>query len=499
MEKKRQMEVCVRMEPCKIGIAEAHNNRTRPCPDVNKALTIHNIYWGKETSSERWDKIKKEYEKATGQRLQKHASPIRELVATLMTTENQAEVFKVILETKFGMDVLSYAVHLDEGHYDLKTKKWEPNYHTHFIVDTTIWTHEKVVVPKRKKGKKLKDPETGKTIMVEKDRYACRRLYSSKDMAMLQTYAAEVTGFKRGVPSSRGHVENLKYRAERIQEDIDMLMAEREEVKRGIEELKTKQKEAQRGIEKRQQLFRDGSIFSFCLGSKLLSEGEELSEVAQSNEIRLSKDFYDAQENLRKEIEKEVTEDNRSSSEYMTKLIDTLTEYMVKLIRNFLMIIEAFKQRIESQKEKMSLANTTKGLILTKLNQPATEQAKKLSTQVNELASQVQALKEKNAQLENINRSQKRDLLCKEGSLQKLKQLEDENKELRSMRISEEERMKKGLYFMAKEISPQDLNWLGRIGLADVLGKGRWNQFEDDYKTMHQQGSSLGRVITLQK
>lgn len=77
--------------------------------------------------------------------MQSTAQPIQEIVLVIDkdTTLEQVEKFCDLIR-QLGMTPLSYAMHKDEGHTDVETGEWIPNYHAHIVADTTCWEHKMV-------------------------------------------------------------------------------------------------------------------------------------------------------------------------------------------------------------------------------------------------------------------------------------------------------------------------------------------------------------------
>lgn len=213
----------VNMRPCRISAAERHNRREHDLDYINKELTPrnHNVEWV--PVSEQLDKIRKEYKRVTGQRLQPTSQPIQELVLVVeeSTTAAQVEYFCDLIK-ELGMTPLSYSIHKDEGHFDA-FDNWIPNFHAHIIVDTTCWEHKQVLRPQKTHGKNKIDQATGKPVMIPVDGYAKTIKFTRSDLSKLQDIAAEATGMKRGVSSERHHEEARQYKAKAQAREISRL------------------------------------------------------------------------------------------------------------------------------------------------------------------------------------------------------------------------------------------------------------------------------------
>lgn len=168
------------------------------------------------------------YKEATGQGLQKKATPIREgvIVISEETTIQQLQDLAEKLEERFGVHAFQIYTHKDEGAnvWDGKEEAWKPNYHAHMIFD---WT----------------DGHTGKTVKLNRH-----------DMAEMQTITAECLNMERGVSSDKKHLSAMQYKnkmetekAEQLQKDIEQLnrayTAGTEKITTVQKELSTAQKE----------------------------------------------------------------------------------------------------------------------------------------------------------------------------------------------------------------------------------------------------------------
>lgn len=221
-------KTCIRVEACKIGSAERHNLRSKELDYIRPELTHHNEQWVEHSIAEIHQDITDKYKTATGQGLQKKATPIREGVIVISedTTLRQLQNLAEKLEERFGIHAFQIYTHKDEGAnvWDGREETWKPNYHAHMIFD---WT----------------DGHTGKTVKLNKH-----------DMAEMQTITAECLNMERGVSSDRKHLSAMQYKnqmetekAEQLQKDIKQLNREystgTRQVNQVQEELNTARKE----------------------------------------------------------------------------------------------------------------------------------------------------------------------------------------------------------------------------------------------------------------
>lgn len=221
-------KTCIRVEACKIGSAERHNLRSKELDYIRPELTHRNEQWIERPITEVHQDITEKYKAATGQGLQKKATPIREGVIVISedTTLRQLQNLAEKLEERFGVHAFQIYTHKDEGAnvWDGREETWKPNYHAHMIFD---WT----------------DRHTGKTVKLNKH-----------DMAEMQTITAECLNMERGVSSDRKHLSAMQYKnqmetekAGKLQKDIEQLSQEYSTGARQInqvqEELNTARKE----------------------------------------------------------------------------------------------------------------------------------------------------------------------------------------------------------------------------------------------------------------
>ena len=200
-------KTCIRVEACKIGSAERHNLRSKELDYIRPELTHRNEQWIERPITEVHQDITEKYKAATGQGLQKKATPIREGVIVISedTTLRQLQNLAEKLEERFGVHAFQIYTHKDEGAnvWDGREETWKPNYHAHIIFD---WT----------------DGHTGKTVKLNKH-----------DMAEMQTITAECLNMERGVSSDRKHLSAMQYKnqmetekAGQLQKDIEQLNRE---------------------------------------------------------------------------------------------------------------------------------------------------------------------------------------------------------------------------------------------------------------------------------
>ena len=98
-------KTCIRVEACNIGSSERHNLRSKELDYIRPELTHRNEQWVECSIAEVHRDITEKYKEATGQGLQKKATPIREgvIVISEETTIQQLQDLAEKLEERFGI------------------------------------------------------------------------------------------------------------------------------------------------------------------------------------------------------------------------------------------------------------------------------------------------------------------------------------------------------------------------------------------------------------
>jgi hypothetical protein len=173
--------------------SEAHNQRTKILTYVKTELTPDNESFVLSSISDTRADIQNRYKKSTGQKMQDKANPIREGVL-LISKEHTIEDLKRLsfeIEKSFGIRTIQAYTHKDEGHEDVITKEWKPNFHAHMIFD---WTNK----------------ESGKTIKM-----------SREDMSELQTIVANSLKLERGTKSTKKHITSTRFKSAKEEQDFE--------------------------------------------------------------------------------------------------------------------------------------------------------------------------------------------------------------------------------------------------------------------------------------
>lgn len=110
-------KTCIRVEACNIGSSERHNLRSKELDYIRPELTHRNEQWVECSIAEVHRDITEKYKEATGQGLQKKATPIREgvIVISEETTIQQLQDLAEKLEERFGVHAFQIYTHKDEG------------------------------------------------------------------------------------------------------------------------------------------------------------------------------------------------------------------------------------------------------------------------------------------------------------------------------------------------------------------------------------------------
>ena len=220
------------MQACKTASSEIHNQRQKTLGYVREDLTHLNSYKVIETVHDCEERIRTTYQSVVGQKMQASATPIEEAVIVLDKDASLDQLIRFgnLCHDRLGITPIQYYVHMDEGHYDAKTREWKPNYHGHVIFDTTCREHVMVQRQVKRNGKVQKGPD-GKPLMHEVDNYGKIIRLSPSDMSLMQDLAAEATGLKRGVASDAVHLDAQRYKAQalaeqsrRIEQDNEKLL-----------------------------------------------------------------------------------------------------------------------------------------------------------------------------------------------------------------------------------------------------------------------------------
>ncbi len=188
------------------GVAFKHNTRSMKTVNtkVEIAPELHSFMLPTETFITKWREYEKIYTKKTGQKVQKKAQPLREMIIITdsYTTLEHLKNLTLELERLTGWRALHIAKHSDEGHFktvngkQVEPKEFITNWHAHIVFECY-------------------NLETGKSILLNK-----------KQMSKMQDLASECLNMPRGaINSKRVHLEPEQYRQAQQDKDIAIALA----------------------------------------------------------------------------------------------------------------------------------------------------------------------------------------------------------------------------------------------------------------------------------
>ena len=184
----------INIQPVK-STSESHNKRSVDLGYVRKELSKHNDSWSNDTIHNRTNFVKHRCKELSGRKMQKNAIPIREGVLLFEEHHTLKDMHRVkdALHDQFGLQTFQIYMHRDEGHNDLTTGEWKPNYHAHFLFD---WT----------------DGRTGKMMRLNK-----------MDMRKMQTIVATTLNMQRGKESGVTRLSAIDYKVAKRKEELKAL------------------------------------------------------------------------------------------------------------------------------------------------------------------------------------------------------------------------------------------------------------------------------------
>lgn len=195
--------------------SEIHNKRLKDYDYVRKELSHLNESWEIENISSARKRIEENYQKSTGQKMQKKATPIREGVVNLNPEHTMQDLFRLKeeLEKKLGIKTIQIHIHRDEGHYRSKasSENWKPNFHAHMVFD---WTDEK-----------------GKSLRLNRNHMSKIQDIVAETLSMERGQRATITGAK--------HLNPLEYKIQKITENINEKSQELEEQLKELHKIKS--------------------------------------------------------------------------------------------------------------------------------------------------------------------------------------------------------------------------------------------------------------------
>lgn len=232
-------------ETAKNG-AENHNERKKDLDYVRKELSHLNQTWKAEgftTVEDARKEVANRYKAHQGKKLPKNATPIQETVVVIseQTTMKQLQNLAKEIQKTWGLKPLAIYTHLDEGHEKAwKKGKWIPNLHAHMIFDCTD-SEGLSIKPSSEKQRRSQQSkwEKKEQELAEKEGREPRKFIAPDAWKLptfdyMQDLTAECLGMERGVSSSRRHIESLKYKLIKMQEEKEQLLKENQELKERV-------------------------------------------------------------------------------------------------------------------------------------------------------------------------------------------------------------------------------------------------------------------------
>ena len=446
------------MQPCNTSCAEDHIFRRRKTDGTRPELEPMNIYESYEDISTRMKRIKIEHKSHFGQKLQPHARPIREIVVIEMTQKDQALKFIRAIEKEYGIQVLGFAIHKDEGHYDIDTSEWIPNNHAHFIIDLTIWTHEPRKVPKRIHGQCVRDPETGAVVMLIKDCYGMIHHFSKDELSRLQDIAAEIVHLGRGKQSTRKHIGSQEFRAAELKKDIEILENRKEQLENSITKI--------------------GEALVHC-GDKIQERTRrtisELNAVLQKYHLTLPLKGM-MKEALSAPNPKETIHQPLNDADIFPRInyYEKCVEQSNKWEMIYISVVKQVYKRLNGLNKTLSLLNAAKRWLCAALNKPADNQARKLISVVKQLSKAIIKVENTNENVKAENeklKEERREVYEKYNTVKAINK--DVNERMRRIDNDKSETLK---HLLSLNLSQDQLDHLAGLKIPKLLGDAAWNQ-----------------------
>ena len=532
----------VHIQACKTASSEIHNLREKELSYVREELSYMNESIIHERIAPALSRIEDTYTKATGQKLQPSASPLKEAVLVIRedTTMEEVKRFGELCHQEFGITPIQYHIHKDEGHYDSITNEWKPNLHAHIVFDFTCYEHRMVEKTAKSNGKTIKN-DNGKPEKKMVDNYGKSIKLGKSDMSRMQDIAAIATGMDRGVASNKIHLDAQRYKAQAIAEDVKELQQLHTEVKEENQRL-TENNEAltasinmQNAIIEKQKseitalqsqydiianLVTDTYIETKEKAINTLSEYEKVESYASD---QLKADATDLRNAICEDDSSILVERNVP---IMYLLISKLEDAITKVIRGLYNLLARVKEDVSLSKAELekielqkSIKTTAKAVFdrvtdslgisprvrsLSKAFDESQAQMKDMDAQMKEqeelhksqLIYQQETFKcENEKQLETIaSKDETIAILCRQntrldkemGELvddynrikAKAERLEKERDGFRTLVESKNHCIRETYFILFDNIEPRSLEKLGDLGLRQLIGKESWEKLK---------------------
>lgn len=532
----------VHIQACKTASSEIHNLREKDLSYVRDELSHLNESVIYERITPALSRIEDTYTKATGQKMQPSASPLKEAVLVIRedTTMEDVKHFGELCQKEFGITPIQYHIHKDEGHYDSITNEWKPNLHAHIVFDFTCYEHRMVEKTAKSNGKTIKN-ESGNPEKKMVDNYGKSIKLSKSDMSHMQDLAAIATGMERGVASNKIHLDAQRYKAQAIAEDIKELQLLHTEVKEENQRLSESNEALTASINMQSAIIEKQKSEITALQSQydIIADLVTDTYIETKEKAIITLNEYDkvvnyADEQLKTDatdLRNAICEDDSSilverNVPIMYLLISKLEDAITKVIRGLYNLLDRVKEDVSLSKaelEKIELQKTIKTTAkavfdrvtdslgisprvrsLSKAFDESQAQIKDMDAQMKEqeelhksqLIYQQETFKcENEKQLETIaSKDETIAILCRQntrldkemGELvdeynrikAKAERLEKERNGFRTLVESKNHCIRETYFILFDNIEPRSLEKLGDLGLRQLIGKESWEKLK---------------------
>lgn len=532
----------VHIQACKTASSEIHNLREKDLSYVRDELSHLNESVIYERITPALSRIEDTYTKATGQKMQPSASPLKEAVLVIRedTTMEDVKHFGELCQKEFGITPIQYHIHKDEGHYDSITNEWKPNLHAHIVFDFTCYEHRMVEKTAKSNGKTIKN-ESGNPEKKMVDNYGKSIKLSKSDMSRMQDLAAIATGMERGVASNKIHLDAQRYKAQAIAEDIKELQLLHTEVKEENQRLSENNEALTASINMQSAIIEKQKSEITALQSQydIIADLVTDTYIETKEKAIITINEYDkvvnyADEQLKTDatdLRNAICEDDSSilverNVPIMYLLISKLEDAITKVIRGLYNLLDRVKEDVSLSKAELenielqkSIKTTAKAVFdrvtdslgisprvrsLSKAFDESQAQIKDMDAQMKEqeelhksqLIYQQETFKcENEKQLETIaSKDETIAILCRQntrldkemGELvdkynriqAKAERLEKERDGFRTLVESKNHCIRETYFILFDNIEPRSLEKLGDLGLRQLIGKESWEKLK---------------------
>lgn len=532
----------VHIQACKTASSEIHNLREKDLSYVRDELSHLNESVIYERITPALSRIEDTYTKATGQKMQPSASPLKEAVLVIRedTTMEDVKHFGELCQKEFGITPIQYHIHKDEGHYDSITNEWKPNLHAHIVFDFTCYEHRMVEKTAKSNGKTIKN-ESGNPEKKMVDNYGKSIKLSKSDMSRMQDLAAIATGMERGVASNKIHLDAQRYKAQAIAEDIKELQLLHTEVKEENQRLSESNEALTASINMQSAIIEKQKSEITALQSQYAIIADLVTDtyIETKEKAIITINEYDkvvnyADEQLKTDatdLRNAICEDDSSilverNVPIMYLLISKLEDAITKVIRGLYNLLDRVKEDVSLSKAELekielqkSIKTTAKAVFdrvtdslgisprvrsLSKAFDESQAQIKDMDAQMKEqeelhksqLIYQQETFKcENEKQLETIaSKDETIAILCRQntrldkemGELvdkynriqAKAERLEKERDGFRALVESKNHCIRETYFILFDNIEPRSLEKLGDLGLRQLIGKESWEKLK---------------------